>query len=81
MTPDQKAELVDNAMDLAANADKFRFVMILTIANDGTASVVRRRSPGTTNFEVLGLLDWLINDTRAGMGEGWTDADRPMKEA
>ena len=79
-TEEQRNEIVNNAMDLAAGVDRFRQVVILTMTAEGVMNVVQKRRDDATSMETLGMYRLMARDQENQMIAGWRDTDRPMNE-
>jgi hypothetical protein len=79
-TDEQRGEIINHAMDLAANVDRFRQVLILTMTQEGTMNVVQKRTDDATPMETLGMYRLMACDSEEQLVACWKDNDRPMSE-
>jgi len=79
-TEPQRNEVINQAMDLAANVDNFRQVLILTMDHEGNMNVVQKRVDDATTLEAIGMYRLMAADVEQKTAECWRDADRPMSE-
>ena len=79
-TEKQRNEILNHAMDLAANVDNFRQVVILTVTNDGTMKIVQRKRDDATRMETLGMYRLMARDEENQLQALWRDRERPMSE-
>lgn len=80
---DQEAKdsIVGNAMDLCTNVDNFRQIVIMTITNEGTFNVVRKRKDDASGLELIGALHVLVRDETRFFDDSFKGNDRPMGDA
>lgn len=78
---EQRNDVVNQAMDLATNVDRFRQVVILTMTHEGTFCVVQKRTDDATNMEAIGMYRLLAADTEQQAIAMWVDNERPQCEA
>ncbi len=79
-THEQRGDIVNQCMDLAANVDRFRQVLILTMSEDGTMNVIQKRRNDATQVEALGMYRLMAHDTEERMMDLWRDDSRPCRE-
>lgn len=53
---EQKTAILDNLMDVCANLDSMRQVIVLTVTDEGRLLVVKSRKDDATFFETYGIL-------------------------
>ena len=79
-TQDQRDDIVNQAMDLCANIDNFRQVIILTMTNEGMMNVIQKRRDDATTIEALGMYRLMTVDTEQTMLDHWRDNERPCRD-
>lgn len=77
-TEDQREAIIGNCMDICANVDGFRQVVLLTVSMDGTMNIVRKRRDDATAMELLGALELIKTDELRTQMDGWYSNPRPM---
>lgn len=76
---EQHDDIVNQAMDLCANINNFRQIMILTMHTDGTMNVIQKRRDDATSLEALGMYRLMAADSEEQMIACWRDNERPCK--
>lgn len=76
----QHDDIVNQAMDLCTNINRFRQVIILTMATDGTMNVIQKRRDDATAVEALGMYRLMAADVESQLIQNWHDTERPCSE-
>lgn len=76
---DDKEALINNLMDTASNLDRIRNLIIISVDDDGSMQVVRRRKPNASAVELIGMLQVCIRDEQRGLDEWWSESERPIR--
>lgn len=79
-TETQREEVISQAMDIAANVDRFRQVLILTMTHDGCLNVCQKRTDDATTMETIGIYRLMAADTEKQSIENWVYNPNPHSE-
>lgn len=77
---EQREEVISQAMDLAANVDRFRQVVIMSVTQDGQLNVCQKRTDDSTTIETIGMYRLMAADAEQQLIANWVDNQRPHAE-
>lgn len=77
-TEEQRDTIINNVMDLCANVDRFRQVMVMTMDLNGKLSYVAARRDDATVLEAIAMLQFAADDEKYELSRAWKDERRPM---
>lgn len=75
---EQKKAILDNLMDVCANLDSMRQVVVLTVTDQGRLFVVKSRKDDATFFETYGMLKIAADSEISGVDLEYQE--RPNQE-
>lgn len=79
-TEQQEKEVVEWAMDLATNANRFRQICIICITNDGEMVTLRKREDNASSVETVGMLTMALRREKKLLNRMFEPSDNPLRE-
>lgn len=72
-----KEDMVNNLMDLAANIERHRCIVLLAVNETGGFTIIKHRASEANTAEFIGLLGVAYEVAKKDCMEGFRDVERP----
>lgn len=79
-TNEQRDDIITQAMDICANIENFRQIVIVTVANDGHVGSIVQKRENASLVELLGIYRIMTASTEQDILRSFVDDDRPHSE-
>jgi hypothetical protein len=79
-SPEVRQNIVGVLLDLAANIDTHRVLLVAAVDDRGTVTIVRREKPHASMFEALGVVDFIRDDLKKVLGPLFQPRATPFRE-